>query len=282
MQRAVDDANIAVSRAESIRKFRILEVDFTEEGGHLTPKLSLKRHVVMKDFADQVEALYSLNKRGPTGRTRPTRSPAQGELCAWPSQPAPALTSNLTAACGRARPAGALRRRWTPSPGSTCRSAPAGRWPWSGATARASPPPCACWPACCRADRGAGQGGRRRRPARPGRGQAAHRLLPGRRRADPAGHPVGAPAAVRPAARHAAAGSRAARDLLERFDLGQAAHRVTAGFSHGMGRRLSVVLAAFHRPRCCCSTSPSTASTRSAWRPPWTWSRACAGPARRC
>lgn len=39
-----------------------------------------------------------------------------------------------------------------------------------------------------------------------------------------------------------------ARDLLERFDLGEAAHRVTAGFSHGMGRRLSVVLAAFHGP----------------------------------
>jgi ABC-2 type transport system ATP-binding protein len=39
-----------------------------------------------------------------------------------------------------------------------------------------------------------------------------------------------------------------ARDLLERFDLADAAHRVTAGFSHGMGRRLSVVLAAFHRP----------------------------------
>ena len=39
-----------------------------------------------------------------------------------------------------------------------------------------------------------------------------------------------------------------ARDLLERFDLGGAAHRVTAGFSHGMGRRMSVVLAAFHDP----------------------------------
>jgi ABC-2 type transport system ATP-binding protein len=39
-----------------------------------------------------------------------------------------------------------------------------------------------------------------------------------------------------------------ARDLLERFDLGAAAHRVTAGFSHGMGRRMSVVLAAFHNP----------------------------------
>ncbi len=38
------------------------------------------------------------------------------------------------------------------------------------------------------------------------------------------------------------------RALLERFELGDAAHRVTAGFSHGMGRRLSVVLAALHRP----------------------------------
>jgi ABC-2 type transport system ATP-binding protein len=39
-----------------------------------------------------------------------------------------------------------------------------------------------------------------------------------------------------------------ARDLLDRFDLGNAADRVTAGFSHGMGRRMSVVLAAFHQP----------------------------------
>ena len=39
-----------------------------------------------------------------------------------------------------------------------------------------------------------------------------------------------------------------AQDLLERFELGDAAHRVTGGFSHGMGRRLSVVLASFHEP----------------------------------
>jgi len=39
-----------------------------------------------------------------------------------------------------------------------------------------------------------------------------------------------------------------AQDLLERFDLAHVADRVTAGFSHGMGRRMSVVLAAFHRP----------------------------------
>ena len=39
-----------------------------------------------------------------------------------------------------------------------------------------------------------------------------------------------------------------AQDLLERFELGDAAHRVTSGFSHGMGRRLSVILACFHEP----------------------------------
>lgn len=38
------------------------------------------------------------------------------------------------------------------------------------------------------------------------------------------------------------------RDLLERFELGDVAHRVTAGFSHGMSRRLSVILAALHEP----------------------------------
>ncbi|HET8614054.1 MAG TPA: AMP-dependent synthetase/ligase [Actinomycetales bacterium] len=58
LQQAVDDANAAVSKAESIRKFRILLVDFTEESGHLTPSLKLKRNVVMKDFGEQVEELY--------------------------------------------------------------------------------------------------------------------------------------------------------------------------------------------------------------------------------
>jgi ABC-2 type transport system ATP-binding protein len=47
-----------------------------------------------------------------------------------------------------------------------------------------------------------------------------------------------------------------AHDLLERFDLGGAEHRVTAGFSHGMGRRMSVVLAAFHRPRVLLLDEP--------------------------
>jgi long-chain acyl-CoA synthetase len=59
IQRAVDHANEAVSKAESIRKFLILDTDFTEAGGHLTPKLSLKRAVVLKEFAQQVESLYT-------------------------------------------------------------------------------------------------------------------------------------------------------------------------------------------------------------------------------
>ncbi len=59
LQKAVDDANTAVSKAESIRKFAVLPGDFTEENGYLTPSLKLKRNVVMKDFADDVEALYS-------------------------------------------------------------------------------------------------------------------------------------------------------------------------------------------------------------------------------
>jgi long-chain acyl-CoA synthetase len=56
--RAVDAANQAVSKAESIRKFHLLDIDFTEEAGYLTPSLKLKRGVVMKDFVEQVEDLY--------------------------------------------------------------------------------------------------------------------------------------------------------------------------------------------------------------------------------
>jgi len=58
IQRAVDHANQAVSKAESIRSFLILDTDFTEAAGQLTAKLSLKRNVILKEFAEQVEELY--------------------------------------------------------------------------------------------------------------------------------------------------------------------------------------------------------------------------------
>ena len=59
IQTAVDEANKAVSRAESIRKFTILPTDFTIAGGQLTAKLSLKRHVIGKEFAAEIAALFA-------------------------------------------------------------------------------------------------------------------------------------------------------------------------------------------------------------------------------
>jgi long-chain acyl-CoA synthetase len=59
VQKAVDRANRHVSRAESIRKFQILATDLTEDSGHLTPKLSIKRNVILSDFADVIEGMYA-------------------------------------------------------------------------------------------------------------------------------------------------------------------------------------------------------------------------------
>ena len=59
IQTAVDDANKAVSKAESIRKFVILPTDFTIAGGHLTAKLSMKRAVISKEFAKEIEQLFT-------------------------------------------------------------------------------------------------------------------------------------------------------------------------------------------------------------------------------
>ncbi len=59
IQKAVDRANASVSRAESIRAFRIIPGDFTETSGHLTPSLKLKRAQIVEDFGDEIEALYS-------------------------------------------------------------------------------------------------------------------------------------------------------------------------------------------------------------------------------
>jgi long-chain acyl-CoA synthetase len=56
---AVKEANQAVSHAESIRKFRILAVDFTEDTGELTPTLKVKRKVVAEKFGSDIDALYA-------------------------------------------------------------------------------------------------------------------------------------------------------------------------------------------------------------------------------
>ena len=58
IQTAVDEANKVVSRPESIRKFKILPVDFTIADGQLTAKLSVKRHVVNQQFAREIADLF--------------------------------------------------------------------------------------------------------------------------------------------------------------------------------------------------------------------------------
>ena len=60
ISRAIAKANEGVSRAESIRRFRIVNADFTVHNGYLTPSLKLKRHKVLEDFSDDIEALYNL------------------------------------------------------------------------------------------------------------------------------------------------------------------------------------------------------------------------------
>ncbi|MGI4894809.1 MAG: AMP-dependent synthetase/ligase [Janthinobacterium lividum] len=59
LQKAVDKANTSVSRPESIRKFRVLADDFTIDNGYLTPSQKVKRADVLRDFADEVEAVYA-------------------------------------------------------------------------------------------------------------------------------------------------------------------------------------------------------------------------------
>ena len=60
VQGAIDRANTRVSRAESSRKFTILPTEWTEASGHLTPKMSIKRNVIVSDFADAIEDIYAV------------------------------------------------------------------------------------------------------------------------------------------------------------------------------------------------------------------------------
>jgi long-chain acyl-CoA synthetase len=62
---AVADANQAVSRAEQIREFRILPVDFTEAGGEMTPTMKVKRSVVAEKYADDISSIYAGRKKQP-------------------------------------------------------------------------------------------------------------------------------------------------------------------------------------------------------------------------
>jgi long-chain acyl-CoA synthetase len=62
LQKAVDDANRAVSRAEAIRRFRVLLDEFTIEGGQLTTTLKVKRQRVVEQYAGEIDLLYAQEK----------------------------------------------------------------------------------------------------------------------------------------------------------------------------------------------------------------------------
>ena len=62
VQAAVNRANSTVSHAEAIKQFRIVDSDFTETSGHLTPSLKVKRAQVLKDFDAVVEEIYLSKK----------------------------------------------------------------------------------------------------------------------------------------------------------------------------------------------------------------------------
>lgn len=59
VQKAVNAANEAVSNSEAIKKFSILLEDFTIDNGYLTPKMTIRRHLIVQDFAKEIDALYN-------------------------------------------------------------------------------------------------------------------------------------------------------------------------------------------------------------------------------
>ncbi|KSU64754.1 AMP-dependent synthetase/ligase [Arthrobacter sp. NIO-1057] len=62
IEKVIAKANTSVSKAESIKSFRVVPTDFTEETGHLTPSLKIKRAVVLKDYDQLIEEIYSAPK----------------------------------------------------------------------------------------------------------------------------------------------------------------------------------------------------------------------------
>lgn len=69
LEKAVERANKAVSRAESIRKFRIIDATFTVANGYVTPSMKLRRRKVITDYAHEIDALYG----GPVSAEKPKK-----------------------------------------------------------------------------------------------------------------------------------------------------------------------------------------------------------------
>ena len=58
IQKQVDDANSKVANVQQIKKFVILEKEWTDSSGELTPTLKLKRNVIAEMYSDEIESMY--------------------------------------------------------------------------------------------------------------------------------------------------------------------------------------------------------------------------------
>ena len=139
VQRAIDAANENVSRAESIRKFTILATELTEASGHLTPKMSIKRNVILEDFCGQYrgDVLGRTGHRGPLDRAL---------IVPTTKGPAASVGPFVMSAAGRALPVPCAIRTSPPrAPPSSPRAArpsrgPRGRGCRRGGRSRAAAP----------------------------------------------------------------------------------------------------------------------------------------------
>ena len=80
VQKAVDEVNSFVSKAESIREFRVLPTDFTEKAGHLTPSMKVKRVKVLEDFSVYVEDMYSRGRKTLSEKTHDAKAAVADRL----------------------------------------------------------------------------------------------------------------------------------------------------------------------------------------------------------
>jgi len=59
MQRVEADCNTKVARYQTIKRIKVLSVEFSVDGGELTPTMKAKRNVVVEKYASEIEAMYA-------------------------------------------------------------------------------------------------------------------------------------------------------------------------------------------------------------------------------